>query len=366
MRVTIVIAGLGGGGAERVCVNLANAWAAAGREVTLLTIVMKSHHSLYPLDSRVIRDDLGWPRPARPDEDAESMAHVLRETGCEELLEDAALMAALRARVLETRPDAVVSHMDLTNMRVVAALHGTGIPVIACEHTDPMRNSLGAWERARGVLYRRARVVVASHDATTGWLTQRGIPAKTIPNALVPPAVSPRRNARRRLVTLGRLSPEKRLEMLIHAFARIAPELPEWDLEIYGEGPLRQLLTWTASTIPGRVSIKGFTHQPYDALAGADLYASASRIEGFGNAIWEALACGVPVVAMDCGAPVRTLVRDGIDGRIVQGGEHELSVALGDLMRDDVTRARLASRAGEARQRYALDTVLRQWDEVLA
>lgn len=358
MRVTVVISGLGGGGAERVCVNLANAWAAAGREVTLLTIVMKSHGSLYPLDPRITRTDLGWPRPARPDEDAAPIVRVLREAGCEDLLEEAALMAALRARILETQPDAVVSHMDLTNVRVLAALHGTGVPVIVCEHTDPLRNSLGVFERARGVFYRDARAVVTSHEATSRWFAQRGIPAKTIPNALVPP--------RRRLVTLGRLSPEKRLDMLIRAFARIAPELPDWDLEIYGEGPHRAVLTWAANALPGRVAIKGFTHHPYDALAGADLYASASCIEGFGNAIWEALACGVPVVAMDCGAAVRTLVRDGVDGRIVQGGEHELSLALEALMRDDAARARLASRAREVRQRYPLEAVLRQWDEVLA
>jgi GalNAc-alpha-(1->4)-GalNAc-alpha-(1->3)-diNAcBac-PP-undecaprenol alpha-1,4-N-acetyl-D-galactosaminyltransferase len=398
MRVTIVIAGLGGGGAERVCVNLANAWVAPrvilseakdlpvghgegpspstrlrmtpAHEVTLFTISMRSLGSVYPLDPRVIRRDLGWPPAAEaaaaPQDDAEVIMAGLRDAGCPELAGEVELMCVLRAGILETQPDVVVSHMDLTNVRVLAALHGTNIPVVACEHTDPARVSLGAWDRARGALYSRARAVVASHDATTSWLTRRGVAACTIPNALVPPSVEPRRNGRKRLVTLGRLAPEKRVDMLIRAFERIAHDLPEWDLDIYGEGPLRENLTRVANNVPGRVTIRGFTHDPYAALASADLYASASCVEGFGNAIWEALACGIPVVALDCGPPVRTLVRDGVDGRIVYGGEHALAITLAELMRDDAARERLAERACEAKKRYALDSVLRKWDEVLA
>jgi spore maturation protein SpmB len=65
MRITIVVGGLGGGGAERVCVNLVNAWAADGRAVTMLTVTQRSMESTYPLDPRVARRDVGWPREAR-------------------------------------------------------------------------------------------------------------------------------------------------------------------------------------------------------------------------------------------------------------------------------------------------------------
>jgi GalNAc-alpha-(1->4)-GalNAc-alpha-(1->3)-diNAcBac-PP-undecaprenol alpha-1,4-N-acetyl-D-galactosaminyltransferase len=369
MHITIVIGGLGGGGGERVCVNLTNAWVDSGHRVTLLTITQGSRESVYPLDPRVERRDVGWPRQPRADEDTAPILRTLRQEGCGELAGELPLMAALRVGIVDTAPDVVVSHMDLTSVRVLAALHDTGIPVIACEHTDPNRVSLGAWQRAREVLYRRAGAVVASHASTTEWLLRRGIAARTIPNPLMPPPRrGPVRRARRRVVTLGRLSPEKRPEMLIRAFARIADDLPEWDLEIHGDGPLHDELAAVIEQLglAARVSLPGFTNDPYGVLLDADLYVSASTVEGFGNSIWEAMACGVPVVAMDCGASVRTLVRDGIDGRIVIGSEHALSVALADVMSDDKARKALASRATEMLARFPIESALRKWEVVLS
>lgn len=367
-RITTVIAGLGGGGAERVCVNLANAWAAEGRQVTLLTITENSTGSVYPVDARVERRDVGWPRALREGEEFGPMIDMLRREQCIELASEVPLMAALRVEIDDTAPDVVVSHMDLTNVRVLGAMHDGSVPLVACEHTDPHRVSLGPWEHARAMLYRRATAVVASHEASVHWFLQRGIAARCIANPLVPP---PRRGvskrARRRLVTLGRLAPEKRIEMLIRSFARVAREVSDWDLEIYGTGPLEDDLAYVIAelSLRDRVSLRGFTDDPYAVLADADLYVSASGVEGFGNSIWEALASGVPVVAMNCGAPVRTLVRDGIDGRIVTGGEQALSDTLAELMKDDPLRNAFAARAAEAVTRYALDDVLQSWDTLL-
>lgn len=362
MRITAVIGVLGGGGAERVCVNLANAWAAAGRAVTLLTVAQCGREPAYAVDALVARDDVGWP-PRELRDDPEPVLAALRDAGCEELACDAPLIAALRTAILRSAPDVVVAHIDLTNVRVLAALDGTGIPVIACEHTDVSRVFLGPWQRPRELLYRRAAAVVAPHRSGAEWLACRGIAARAIPNALLPPRSRERRPAaRRRAVTMARLSPEKRVGLLIGAFRRVADDFPEWDLDVYGDGPLRGELGRLAD---GRVRLRGFTGDPYAELAAADLFVSTSWVEGFGNAIWEALACGVPVVALDCGAPVRTLVRDGVDGRIVAGGEHALSVALAEAMGDDALRARFGARAAEVVARYPIETALRMWDEVL-
>jgi hypothetical protein len=150
------------------------------------------------------------------------------------------------------------------------------------------------------------------------------------------------------------------------AFASIAGDFPDWDLEIYGVGPLHEPLAGLIKELaPGRIHLRGFVSDSYAVLSDADLFVSSSWVEGFGNAIWEALACGVPVVAMDCGLPVRSLVREGVDGLIVTGGISELASALASLMSDGARRKALAERAPGVVTRYSLESSLNAWEALL-
>ena len=165
MHITLVIGGLGGGGAERVCINLANAWVERGHEVTIVTISQNSTTPAYALDSRVQRRDIGWPRRARQEElNVAAIAPVMRglhQGGCaQQLTQHITLFALLRHTILSQRPDVVVSHLDVTNLRVLVSMHESNVPVIACEHTDATRVNIGAWQNVRAPLYPRARAML--------------------------------------------------------------------------------------------------------------------------------------------------------------------------------------------------------------
>ena len=373
MRITLVIGNLKGGGAERVCVNLANAWAARGHTLTILTGSHGPTEPAYAIDAQVRWRDVNWKRWANTRElntrSAASLLRGLRGIACRQMTRQIPLLAMLRYAILRTSPDVVVAHLDLTNLRVILALHETKVPVIACEHTDSTKITIGVWQRPRNLLYRRVAAVVAPHPAIANWFGQRGATARAIPNVLFnPPAPGVKRSERRRrLITLARLSPERHVSLAILAFADIAAEFPDWDLEINGDGPLYESLERLAAIVaPGRIFFRGFVVDPYAVLSAADLFVSTSWVEGFGNAIWEALACGVPVVAMDSGAPVRSLVRDGVDGLIVRPFRRAaLAEALASLMRDDAARRSLAARAPEVLTRFSMESALRQWDELL-
>ena len=372
VRITHVIAGLGGGGAERVCVNLANAWVARGWDVTILS-GSQNDTPAYTLDSRVRRRDTGGRRWADPKElNAESIGPMLRGihgTASFDIIWEMPRLAILRHAILADTPDAVVTHLDFTNVRVLAALHDAGIPVVACEQTDVRRFSIGPWQNMRGALYRHASAVVAPHPAIAAWLAERGARAYAIPNLLHPPPATclKRTSDRRTLVTLMRLAQEKRVDLLVRAFASIARDFPEWDFDIYGDGPLRDYITELIDELaPARIRLRGFTNDPYAVLGNADLFVSASWLEGFGNAIWEALACGVPVVAMECGPAVRSLVRHGVDGLIVNSDSPEvLGSALASLMGNDTARRALAARTPEVVERFSVESALGKWDELL-
>jgi GalNAc-alpha-(1->4)-GalNAc-alpha-(1->3)-diNAcBac-PP-undecaprenol alpha-1,4-N-acetyl-D-galactosaminyltransferase len=374
MRITLVIAGLGGGGAERVAVNLANAWSRRGYTSTILTISQNSRPSAYTIDDGVAMCDVGWPRRAREYElNHKAATPILRGLHANDsnvLIPDITLLALLRFAILKTEPDVVVSFITQTNVRVLAALHESKVPVIVCEVTDTRRITLRDWHRPRDMFYRRAAEVVACDPAIADWLMARGARATAIHNALVPPATPIRTNSnsRKRIISLSRLSMEKRVEWVVRAFASLAERYPDWDLEIYGLGPQRNFLEHLAEDLapPQRIRICGFSHDAYAVFAGAEVFVSASWIEGFGNSIWEALACGVPVIALDAGPSIRKLVRHEIDGLVVNNSLAALTAALERLLKDDVERKKFASRAPEVVERFSMQAALQKWDELLA
>src|SRR5262245_48375350 len=100
MRITLVIGSLQGGGAERVCVNLANAWANQGRQVTILTLSQRSRPPAYAIDPCVERRDIGRPRVPRSVElnrdKIAPIVHGLSRVGCLSLIKEMSLIAMLR------------------------------------------------------------------------------------------------------------------------------------------------------------------------------------------------------------------------------------------------------------------------------
>lgn len=375
MRITIVIAGLGGGGAERVAVNLANAWSTRDYRPTLLTISQKTIPPAYKIDDGVALRDLGWPRRTREYElNAMTVAPIVRGIHANDsrvLMSDLPMLAALQFAILKTEPDVVVSFITQTNVRVLAALHESRVPVIVCEVTDARRLYMRDWPRPRDMFYRHAAHLVATDPLIAEWFAARGARATSIHNPLVAPTAPISSNGahRKRVITLSRLSMEKRVEWLVRAFAALVDRYPDWDLEIYGNGAQRNFLEHLAEDTapPGRIRICGFTHDAFGVLAGADIYVSASWIEGFGNSIWEALACGVPVIAIDAGPSISRLVRHEVDGLVVR--DHSvagLTAALERLMSNESERKKCASHAPEVVERFSMQAALQQWDDLLS
>lgn len=165
------------------------------------------------------------------------------------------------------------------------------------------------------------------------------------------------------VASLGRLAPEKSPMTLLESVAVAAAASARLRLLVIGGGPSAQELRRRAGRpdLAGRVAFTGGLARP-DALArlaGADLFAFASRTETQGLVLAEALAAGLPAVAVD-GPGVRDSVRDGIDGLVVpatpaSGLADRLGAALASLAHDEPRRARMAERAGVDADRFAVE-----------
>ncbi len=136
-----------------------------------------------------------------------------------------------------------------------------------------------------------------------------GVPGRKLtilPNGVELPVEVPRRHAipadssPLRLITIGRLAPQKRHDILIRALLEIRRHRPA-DLTILGRGDAEADLRALAESlgVVNHVHFEGFVANPSAYLAAADLFVLASDFEGFGNVIVEALGHGLPVVCTD-------------------------------------------------------------------
>jgi glycosyltransferase involved in cell wall biosynthesis len=133
------------------------------------------------------------------------------------------------------------------------------------------------------------------------------------------------REDRRRLVYSGRLIGIKRVDLLLSAFAAIAPERPQWDLVIVGDGELRRPLEGSVSpALASRITWCGFVADQGEISAiyrACDVLVHPPDVEPWALVINEAAAAGLAIIASDAVGAAAELVRDGVNGRVFPAGD---------------------------------------------
>jgi len=363
MKIILLVSSMGSGGAERVAATLVNAWAERGDSVTLVATFSGRGTCFYPVTSNVRFVYL-----------ADLSAG--RRRG---LLGYASRFMALRALIRSSEPDVIVSFLTNVNVAGILASTGLGIPVIACEHNDPSADGRSTFWRllCRLVYPRASAVTVLTDNVVTPFraMVPRVAHIAVMPNPLPDelfqqPRAAPDPTARRRLISVGRLHPQKNYGLLIDTFASLANEFPQWDLWIWGDGQERvQLEAQIAQrSMAGRIVLAGVTPSVWVEMARSDAFVMSSRFEGFGLALAESMALGVPAVAFDCPSGPRQLTRDGNDALLVAPGDAQaMADALRRLLADESLRAELGRKGAiSMRERYSVHAVMRIWDDLFA
>lgn len=232
----------------------------------------------------------------------------------------------------------------------------------------------------RRLLLQRADAFVTLTPAIEAELVEFGlgtVPCHRIPNgvdltAFAPAADAERRALRARLglpedrvvcAFVGRLTPQKDPALLLEAWA--IGHWPQAHLVLVGDGPLRPRLEASVTSGPtrGQVTFAGATADVASYLKAADLLVLPSRAEGMSNAILEAMACGLPIVATDLIGNREVMGGDGQAGRLVPPGDPAaLAEAVGMLLRTPTLRDKLggAARAMVA-ERFDIQRVVTQY-----
>lgn len=351
-KIAFYIGSLRKGGAERVFVNLAEYFRREGYRVVMVTQYQKEEE--YDLPDGVER--------------------ILSEIGEEKVSSSRVLNFLRRLNKLHAiwkrqKPDLVLSCIGKNNFMAVVTTMGTKTKAVVsvvgeAKEEYPSR----AMRVLADFLFSRAAGVILQTERSRGFFCRKvGKKAVILPNSLNPAFIGPRYEGVREkeIVSVGRMDANKNHEMQLRAFAALKDKYPEYTLVIYGDGELRAYIEETADKlgIAGRVSLPGVVPDVAARICRASLFLLTSYSEGVSNALIEALALGLPVIATDVpSGGTEELMRDGVNGLVIPAGDQAaLEHAMDRLLSDPAYADRLGREAAKIQERLAPERVNPMW-----
>lgn len=346
-----------GGGAGNATANIARQMARQGAQVMVVTSAFRGMPSLEESDGFIIRR---IPTIRRNEEKCAAWEMAV-------FMASACLHVPLVARSF--RPEAVIAFFGipsgpsawlthaLRGVPYVVSLRGGDVPGFQPYDLARMHRLTGWLIR---FLWRRAGAVVPNSQglAALARAFEPRLAYPIIPNGADTDLFSPRPGGRApgpvRLFFHGRVVFQKGLDTLLAALGRISPDMP-WELHIAGDGPQRPDLEAQAAAlgIADRVIFRGWMRRPELSLVlrDMDLYVFPSRDEGMPNAVLEAMASGLPVVATRIAGSEELVVPEVTGLLAAPESASELAQAISRLIGDSQLREAMGQAGRQRVQR---------------
>jgi glycosyltransferase involved in cell wall biosynthesis len=182
--------------------------------------------------------------------------------------------------------------------------------------------------------------------------------------ALQPPSEQTSHHA----IAVGRLCHQKGFDMLIRTWQIVHRAHPEWTLDIFGSGEDHDKLAAqiAEARLQDVVILNPPTGDIMERYRESSLFVLSSRYEGFGMVLLEAMACGVPAVAMACKCGPRDIIDHEVNGLLVPDGDVEgLAAEVVRLIENPELRQKLACNARESIEtRFSEEVIMQQWDKL--
>lgn len=358
------------GGLERTLTDKANYLVQKNHEIMLLTYKQGDETIYYDVDPRVIQKDINCP------------IHTLYKVPFyRRLAEYNNLRNRFRIRLKDTinnfYPDVIVVTIPYSEEFIYDIIRvAPPVKVIIESHLSSAYDAKGKsfTECLLSKLYplknavQKADLLIAltEHDARY-WHKCHMSRVKVVPNPIThyPESLDHKEIVKKRIIAVGRYSVQKSFNRLIDAFSLLAPKFPEWSVDIFGEGPLRDKMQQQIDRLgqTERIHLLPPTHEIYSEYQQSQFFVLSSDFEGFGLVIVEAMACGIPVVATDCPYGPSEIIDDGETGLLAKMSVKDLAEKMEWMIMHDEERKVMGMRAYRAVARYRKEIVMPKWEK---
>lgn len=170
-----------------------------------------------------------------------------------------------------------------------------------------------------------------------------------------------------RMVSVGRLDPQKNHDLLLDACALLKRQGKSFSLAIVGDGWYRSAIEKRikALELDKQVLFCGVQENPFPWITASDALVLTSRFEAFALVLAEAMACGTPAVAVDCPTGPAEVLANGEFGLLADQNAASLSECLTRLMNDEALRESLRKRGYARAELFDIKKIVAEWDGLI-
>lgn len=362
-KIVFCIDSLVKGGAERVVSTLANNFA-KDNEVTIVTILNKNVE--YDLESNIALIELGKKIKKKRNKIANRINYMINSVD---------LVKKMRKNLNSIKPDIIITFLPEASFISILA-NKNKYKIIISDRNDPKQeyNNI-IYKFLMKKLYPKADgYVFQTHDAKDYFNNIIDFNTNNYEIILNPVNPNfedcPRFTERKtKIVSVGRLTEQKNMELLIDSFSKMCGEFPEYTLNIYGEGNKREELEQKIKklNLENKVFLPGVKDDIKNEIYDASLFVMSSNYEGMPNALIEAMVLGLPVISTDCpcGGP-RMLIENEKNGYLVKVGDKaELVKTMRLVLSNEIIKENIGKEATKIANLVNINVVNTKWREFI-
>lgn len=169
------------------------------------------------------------------------------------------------------------------------------------------------------------------------------------------------------IIAMGRLAEQKGFDLLIESWSKLEKDFPDWTLNVFGEGSLREVLEKQIQRYKlEQIHLRGYAKDVDFELLNSSIFVLPSRYEGFVLVLMEAQAKGLPCVAFNCKEGPAEIIDDGVNGFLVEPLNTEMfAQKLRILMENERLRNEFSEKSTKDLGRFNTDKIINKWIDII-